>query len=395
MKKKYLVFTSAGENANMEYWCNGTKSFDIWVVYYGNNGQKYRDLSDYYNTRSGSKFQNLSFIYRHYYQILLEYESIFVLDDDILINTETINELFEIRNKYNLWVLQPAFDPAGKISHPITQVNPACQLRYTNFVEVTCPLFRRDKLDYFMLFYDPVLVGWGIDWWFLDVLGPELNKRVAIVDQWPCINPRDYHKIEGQREINRLQLPEERWSSWLQIKKKYNVTSDDLGFCEYAQIQNKSVQQEAIFMPTISNTQNFASEQSGNSDFSVLKTKIYQLEVQRQREIAQLEDGRQQEIARLNQKINEQQKQYDLFAQEMEGKLNEIKIENQRLSLVLAEENCTRLVQEREVQNLQAERKQMEVVFEEEINILKHRLHAMRLSLSWRITTPLRKLTKL
>ena len=30
-----------------------------------------------------------------------------------------------------------------------------------------------------MKIYDPVLVGWGVDWWFLDVLGTDMKDKIA------------------------------------------------------------------------------------------------------------------------------------------------------------------------------------------------------------------------
>lgn len=80
-----------------------------------------------------------------------------------------INRCFVLREQFDLWLLQPAFDPAGKISHGITRVLPGPTLRYTNFIEMTCPLFEKAALDRFMAVFDPDLKGWGADWWFLQV----------------------------------------------------------------------------------------------------------------------------------------------------------------------------------------------------------------------------------
>jgi hypothetical protein len=41
-----------------------------------------------------------------------------------------------------------------------------------------------------MMVYDPALVGYGVDWWYLDHLGPDLARRVAIVDDVACVNRR-------------------------------------------------------------------------------------------------------------------------------------------------------------------------------------------------------------
>jgi hypothetical protein len=168
--------------------------------------------------------------------LLERYEAIFILDDDLSFSASAISRLFEIRTKYDLWLIQPAFDPRGKISHPITRIHPTTFFRYTNFVEVTCPLFRKDKLDYFMQVYDPSLVGWGINWWYMDVLGPDLNGKVAVVDAITCLNPYDYTK-GGCREIDKLQSTVERVATWKRIRAQHNIRSQGHGTVEYGALR--------------------------------------------------------------------------------------------------------------------------------------------------------------
>ena len=230
---KNLVYTSAGDNANLIKWIKGNRHFDLWITYYGNYEGRYREFADYYNIRKDGKFPNLYHAYQVWPHIFNQYDAILAMDDDILISAAQINRLFKIRKKYDLWILQPAFDPKGKISHRITRVNLYTSLRYTNFVEVTCPLFRQDKLERFMKIYDPVLVGWGVDWWFLDVLGTDIKDRIAIIDCVTCINPLDSAK-DGQREINCLQTPNQRLEIWKKIKRKHCIQNEEKGQVEYA-----------------------------------------------------------------------------------------------------------------------------------------------------------------
>jgi hypothetical protein len=221
-KSKYLVFSSVGDNSNLHHWLKGSRNFDLWICYYGDENNKYEALSDFYINRKGGKFPNLHYVYQHWQDIINHYDAIFVTDDDIIINGKSISGLFKTLERYDLWLLQPSFSSKGKISHSFTCVNPINFLRFTNFVEVTCPLFRRDKLDAFMKVYDPVLVGWGIDFWFMNVLGSKINGRVAIVDAISCINPHDLHK-GGQREIELLQSTYTRIKNWNIIREKYNI----------------------------------------------------------------------------------------------------------------------------------------------------------------------------
>jgi len=213
-----LVFTSAGNRSNLRNWLQGTRDFDLWTVYYGDRPGMFQDLSEYYLPRKGAKFQNLHYCYEQWPERLAGYDAVMVMDDDIVIDATGITRLFEIRRERDLWALQPAFRLSGKVSWPITAVHPTAKLRYTNFVEMACPLFRRDKLDAFMRVYDPELVGYGTDWWFLHTLGAELDKRVAVVDEVTCVNPFDKNKGNGGREIDTLQTHQGRKEVWERMK---------------------------------------------------------------------------------------------------------------------------------------------------------------------------------
>lgn len=238
-RSRNLVFTSAGDRSNLRGWLQGRRDFDLWTVYYGDRPGLFRGLSTFHLNRKGSKFQNLHYCYRQWAPLLARYDAIMVMDDDILIDATGITRLFEIRRELDLWALQPAFRVAGKVSWSITAVHVTAKLRYTNFIEMACPLFRRDKLDAFMAVYDPELVGYGADWWFLHTLGPELEQRVAIVDEVTCINPYDRAK-GGVREIDTLQSHARRKEVWQRMKAQYGLDEQDRNHREFRRI-NKSL----------------------------------------------------------------------------------------------------------------------------------------------------------
>src|SRR5262249_17419104 len=149
-----LVYTCVGDCSAVSKWLSPNRKFDVWMVYYGDTEFGQKNLVDYYLRRKGSKFQNLKYLTEKRYDQLAIYDAIFVIDDDIAISSEQIEKLFQIRADYNLTVLQPAFLATGKISHPPTAVFPGAFGRYTNFVEVTCPLFHTPDLLDFMTVYD-------------------------------------------------------------------------------------------------------------------------------------------------------------------------------------------------------------------------------------------------
>jgi hypothetical protein len=91
-----------------------------------------------------------------------------------------------------------------------------------------------------MAVYDPELVGWGCDWWFLEAMGDDLQGHVAVIDSITCVNPHDISK--GQREIDHLMPAIERKAIWDRIKRKYNIRSEDRGMYEYGAIPKPLVQ---------------------------------------------------------------------------------------------------------------------------------------------------------
>jgi hypothetical protein len=212
--RDYLVYTSAGKAANIKQWyASAHRNYDIWVTNYSSVPSLNKKYADYYNERKGSKFENLQSIYREHVDILSNYKAIWVADDDIIISPQSLSALFRTLGDMDLWLLQPAFSRFGKISHKVTERRFMSNLRFTSFVEETCPIFRTDKLLDFLSVYRPELTRvFGIDWWYTDYFGLDHQNRYAISDKYYCINPRDFFKPGGRREINLLNSSQEQVS---------------------------------------------------------------------------------------------------------------------------------------------------------------------------------------
>ena len=229
-QKTNLVFTSAGDNTRFyNHWLGENRNYDVWCVYYGNHESTfnmYGTLVDKIWQRKGSKFQNFHYIYTNYRKLLDQYDRFFIVDDDIIISTNDINKLFDISIKYDLWVCQPSFTyhENCKISHPITMHIPNNLLRYTNFVEVNTPVFSKDALHKFMVYYDPILIGYGIDFFYMWVLGLDKEDKYAIIDSIQCINPiADVKAANTIREHNNIDNYDKEDALWFEVQKKYNI----------------------------------------------------------------------------------------------------------------------------------------------------------------------------
>jgi len=220
---KNIVFTSAGDNSNfIKWWCSDKQNYDIYVMYYGDNMAQYTEYAkhtQFLEMRKGSKFQNFNFFYNKYSDIIERYDRFFILDDDIEITSEDINRMFTISETHNLLICAPSFKHDSKISHPITVHKPHTLLTYTNFVEVNTPLFRKDALVKYMKYYNPCLIGYGIDYLYIWANGCNKTDSYAIIHAITCRNPHDSEK-KGKRELALIANFTKRAAIWKEYAAK-------------------------------------------------------------------------------------------------------------------------------------------------------------------------------
>ena len=138
--------------------------------------------------------------------------------------------MFELSKKYNFKICGPTFKktPECKISHPVTKTENKNQFRYTNFIEVNVPLFNREALDKLMKYYDPILIGWGIDYLYIWANGINSKTSYALVDSVTCINPQDTTK-GGKRELNNIPDADKRAYVYNNFAKKLGIPSKITG----------------------------------------------------------------------------------------------------------------------------------------------------------------------
>jgi len=167
--KKYLLFTSSGDSYNKILDWTINKEYDICVHYYGNKNIKekpYYNKIDYYYVSKGWKFNILNYMYKNNLIDLTKYSYIAVFDDDIIISSTKINNLFNLCEKNYLYFGAPCF-LGGKISHQITKKVNGSKFRYVNFIEVNVPIIKTDILIDILKEYNNELLGYGFDYYML------------------------------------------------------------------------------------------------------------------------------------------------------------------------------------------------------------------------------------
>ena len=74
-----------------------------------------------------------------------------------------------------------------------------------------------------MKIYDPVLIGWGIDFLYIWICDMNHKKRFALIDSVECINPQDNNKKNKTREMYHVNNFSNERNIWIKFSKKYEI----------------------------------------------------------------------------------------------------------------------------------------------------------------------------
>jgi hypothetical protein len=172
-----------------------TNGFDLALVNFNPDGWEdfshVQESAKYYVVDKGFKHH----IYKRFiekYDILDQYDWIWMPDYDVHLDATEIDRLFRIAQDYNLNICQPSLTHDSYHSFPLVLNDPTKLLRYTNYVEIMCPLFKTDVLKKVLGTFTVTYSGWAQDFlWARD-----LNyERLAIIDD---VQARHVKPIESQ-----------------------------------------------------------------------------------------------------------------------------------------------------------------------------------------------------
>ena len=188
--RRYLVVVRAGDKSlHLDWLKNGVRNFDLFVSYYGQESGQFHEQAEYYEVTPGLKWPSLAQIFFQQRDLLLRYKACWFPDDDLQTDCQTINAMFALFEQYELWLAQPALGAGSHVAHWITTAIPGNRLRFTDFVEVMCPLIERDSLGIIGPSFSESTSGWGLDFLWPYLLHYPKN-RIAILDETPVLHTR-------------------------------------------------------------------------------------------------------------------------------------------------------------------------------------------------------------
>lgn len=211
---KNLLIAPVGKDSKHIKWLNGPDChFDFIALCY-------EDVEDAVLKKAIDVFKNKDYKYSNvqkyvaaHSDILDQYDYLFLPDDDLDMSLGDINRLFEIAEGFQLDLCQPSLTHHSHCSWAITLWcgDPQVILRYTDFVEIMCPLFSKRGMSICMETFGKNRVGMA-----LDFVWPKLLHftNIAIIDSVRVTHGRplrDWPKIIDSEE------------EWRVIRELYDV----------------------------------------------------------------------------------------------------------------------------------------------------------------------------
>lgn len=214
-RPRNLVVLRAGDRSLHAQWiADAPRDFDLFISYYGADPDRYRTDTPLWEARRGPKWPCIGELLDAHPNLLETYDAFWFPDDDLAVDTPTINRMFALFRGLGLALAQPALTPQSYHGHPMLLQRASHVLRYTAFVEVMAPLFDREALRACLPSFTRSRSGWGLDFVWPRLVGTARRDAIAILDATPVWHTRplggelyrNHPEMDPRRDVERLIL---------------------------------------------------------------------------------------------------------------------------------------------------------------------------------------------
>ncbi|EHQ28620.1 DUF707 domain-containing protein [Mucilaginibacter paludis] len=215
--RKNIIIAPCGNSLSTfkDHWLKDAdlRNFDVCLLFYHQNidyPSLYADV-DYF-------FHLKDFKYKMIHQLLTEikpglldqYEYFYFIDDDVVIDTLSINKMFDIVRAFDLWIGQASLTSDSYCSWPILKHNSDCFIRFIGQVEVMAPVLSRFAVKQCLSTFTINNSSWGMDSVWSKLLDYPTDK-IAVVD---AIQMRHINPVGGGELYKKInENPHQAWDS--------------------------------------------------------------------------------------------------------------------------------------------------------------------------------------
>ena len=157
------------------------RSYDIMLNFY--NGHSADREADYILSQRGTKVTAIATILQQHPDLLLRYDHVLFLDDDVEIDATSIAEIFAVMERCGLDLAQPALTADSASAHSVLIVQSGSpKLRLVNTVEIMTPVLSNRALERCGWTFGSSISGYGVDLLLGAEVRTEFGDTVAIIN---------------------------------------------------------------------------------------------------------------------------------------------------------------------------------------------------------------------
>jgi hypothetical protein len=208
------------------------KDFDVCLMFYHDiieKPEKYGEV-DYFFHLKGFKYHMLYQIFTTLHPEWLDkYDYFYFLDDDIEIDTRSINRLFSLSRLMKTEISCASLTQDSFCCWPIFKQNNDCFCRFVGQIEVMSPLFSSHAVKVCMETFIANKSSWGIDSVWSSLLGYPKDKLIVFDD----VTMRHTLPV-GKGELY-VKVGVNTYEEWIEVTRRFNAKKEN--YREYGRLQ--------------------------------------------------------------------------------------------------------------------------------------------------------------
>ena len=106
-----------------------------------------REEGVFFEYRTGTKVAGYAAVFEAHAHLIAQYEYVALFDDDLRIDSTNLTKMFHTAASYALKIAQPALTHDSHFTYACLLRDPTFRLRYINYIEMMCPVFRKDAFQ--------------------------------------------------------------------------------------------------------------------------------------------------------------------------------------------------------------------------------------------------------
>ena len=183
-KRRDLLFIQAGHDYDMRF--SSARTFDVLVNLYEAGSPLPNDV-EYIFHQKGTKCTAVAKLLALCPDILMGYDSVMLLDDDVVITQDQIGTLFDLRALHAFDLLQPALSARSESYFPmLKQPLAGCGVRSMTAIEIMMPIVSRRVFSSFGHVFSESVSGWVVDLLLSRLVREQFGETIALAADIEC-----------------------------------------------------------------------------------------------------------------------------------------------------------------------------------------------------------------